>query len=537
MAAAPQILEEIRASVARGDYGIAAGKAERAYKQGLRDPLCLNLLAYREEEAGRLDVAMGYLREALRANPRDPGLLHGLGQCLSRMGDLPQAVAAFDSALSARPGYPAALHHKGVALEMLGQDDEARACYRHAQAGDPGYADPVAGLASLDLRAGRRDEARALAKRALAIDPSHAAAAIHLARLDLEDGCADAARARLEGVLARDGLDTRLRAGALILLGDALDARERFDEAFAAYARGKVLQRSAAPDRLKDVGERPVQEAARLAEAASSRRLWAAAPCDGDAPARGHVFLIGFPRSGTTLLEQVLASHSDVVSLEEAGALDTLAEDFLRDGAGLDRLAGLQGAELAVQRSFYWAAVANAGIDTRDRVLLDKLPLNTLKLPLIGRLFPTARVLFAERDPRDVVLSCFRRNFGLNPAMMEFTSLETTALFYDSVMRMAEAWCDLVTQPLLRVRYESLVTDFEAVVRRICAFIEIGWQDGLTDFAAQAATRRIRTPSAAQVRRGLYADALEHWRCYAAQLADVAPLLATWIDRFGYPEA
>jgi hypothetical protein len=133
------------------------------------------------------------------------------------------------------------------------------------------------------------------------------------------------------------------------------------------------------------------------------------------------------------------------------------------------------------------------------------------------------------------VLSCFRRGFKINPATFEFTDLERTARLYDVSMRMATLARERGLISAHEVRYERLVEDFEAEIRSACAFLELDWREEMRDFAERARTRRIKTPSADQVVRGLYAGAAGGWRHYRPALAPVLPILAPWVERFGYP--
>jgi hypothetical protein len=198
------------------------------------------------------------------------------------------------------------------------------------------------------------------------------------------------------------------------------------------------------------------------------------------------------------------------------------------------RLATLDPAAAQEHVDAYWSNVRAHGIEPAGKVFIDKFPLNTLRLPLIAALFPQAKVMFAIRDPRDVVLSGFRRSFEMNVGMYQLLSIDTAARFYDLVMRFGRlarersglAWRD--------VQYERLVEAFDAELRDICAFLELGYDVQMEDFAACARTRRIVTPSGLQVTRGLYRDALAHWRNYAWALEPAAPVLQPWADRFGY---
>ena len=155
-------------------------------------------------------------------------------------------------------------------------------------------------------------------------------------------------------------------------------------------------------------------------------------------PLHTHVFLVGFPRSGTTLLEQILASHGDVDAMEERDCLTRAFDDFVMKDGGLDRLARMRGAELDPWRKAYWKYAADSGFSPERGVFIDKMPLNTVLLPVIAKLFPGAKILFALRDPRDVVLSCFRRRFGMSPQMYRFLTLEGAAAYYDQVMTLGD---------------------------------------------------------------------------------------------------
>jgi len=162
------------------------------------------------------------------------------------------------------------------------------------------------------------------------------------------------------------------------------------------------------------------------------------------------------------------------------------------------------------------------------------MPLASVQLPVIAKLFPDARLLFARRDPRDVVLSCFRRRFGMNPAMYQLLTLDGAAAYYDAVMRLSEVYRDLLTLPRHEVHYESLVEDFEGTTRAVCDFLGVRWTDDMRDFAAKARSRGISTPSAAQVARGLNREGQGAWRRYREQMAPVLPLLQPWVGPFGY---
>jgi hypothetical protein len=249
---------------------------------------------------------------------------------------------------------------------------------------------------------------------------------------------------------------------------------------------------------------------------------------------RGHVFLLGFPRSGTTLLEVILEGHPDVVSLEENELLIHGIHEFMQGPEGFERLSRASTAALQPLREAYWDLVAGAGIEAAGKTFVDKHPLNTLKLPLIARLFPDARIVFACRDPRDVVLSCFRRRFRMSAPMYELLSLDGAARYYDAVMRLNGRLSGVLALNTCRVRHEDLLTDFAGEMKRICAFLDLEWVPAMGDFARRTQRRSALTPSTAQLVRGLNTEGIGQWRRYRAHMAPVVPMLYPWVKHFGY---
>jgi hypothetical protein len=247
------------------------------------------------------------------------------------------------------------------------------------------------------------------------------------------------------------------------------------------------------------------------------------------------VFLVGFPRSGTTLLEQALAGHPAVVALEERPMLAAAYDAFLSSDGGCERLARLSAREADAWRAHYWAAVRAEGVDASGRVFLDKSPAGTVDLPLIATLFPEARVLFAVRDPRDVVLSCLRNGFQMNALTYAFTSLEETARCYGACMALAAIYRARLPLNLIEARHERIVADLAGELAGISRFIGLDFTPAMIDIARTAARRAIRTPSGPQVRAGLNTLGLGRWRAYGRALDPVLPILAPWIERFGYP--
>ncbi|MGH7023654.1 MAG: sulfotransferase, partial [Caulobacteraceae bacterium] len=394
----------------------------------------------------------------------------------------------------------------------------------------PGATDARFGLALLAFDAGDYGLA---AEHAAQLPASPASGWLN-ARIAGARGQWKQARTMLTELLAAPGVADHQRAEALLLLGQALDRLGRPAEAFKRAMDGKALQhRLFAPRAAGREGETAKLERLAAWFESADPIPWAGAPPAGADEAIGHVFLVGFPRSGTTLLEQALAAHPAIVTLEEAPTLADAYQEFLTSAAGLARLAGIRPDEAARWRAHYWRVVREHGVTAAGKVFLDKAPAGTLHLALVAKLFPDAIVLFAVRDPRDVVLSCAVSAFQMNALTYAFTTLSETAACYGASMSLAAIYRRLVPLAWKDVRYEALVEDFAGELAAISAFIGVEFDPAMAEVGAR--DRVVRTPSATDVRAGLTRRGLGRWRGYSRELAPIQGVLAPWIDAFGYP--
>jgi tetratricopeptide (TPR) repeat protein len=457
--------------------------------------------------------------------------------CLQRLDRPEEALHHVDELLKhhSELGY---LHaSKGNALIALGWLGRAKASHARALELDPGNLAAMAALASIASHRGNHDEARAWAEKVLAAVPNFPDAVISLAAADLAGGAPARAEERLRRLLADSRVAEQDRARAHGLLGDVLDAGRRYSEAFAAYRACNEALRQIHRRFASGTG---VLEYARLLTTAlrpHTGHHWNASlvPRATASDASGHVFLVGFPRSGTTLLEVVLDGHPRVASLNEHELLIDGVRRFMSEPVNLDALVRADESELRGLRAAYWQRVRAAGIDPAGKVFVDKYPMNTLKLPLIARLFPHAKILFACRDPREVVLACYRRRFKMSAAVYPLLTLPGAAALYDAVMAFAADIRPVFGPDWHVVKYESLTADFARQTRAICEFLGLEWIEGMDDFAGRARESERTTPSTAQLARGLEVSGFDRWRHYDA-LQPILPTLKRWVEELGYPE-
>jgi tetratricopeptide (TPR) repeat protein len=524
--------------LAETDRALAMDLAQKARMEGVTHPLVFHLLALRLKQSGSFEEAILELGRGLQLNPDNLGLTNQVGFCLLELGRRQEAAKVFEAAMKLDSSSAEAAYGYGWTAERLGALEQAQSAWERAVRLDPNHADALAGISGLAVR--RRDWAlaRDYAERAAALDPGQTDALMNLVRVEMGVGDLPAAESRLTAILALPELTELARANGRLMLGDILDGQQRFNEAMEAYALGNAeLRQHHSGEFARPGAGSAIDGVNRLVEEfrQTPPDAWAKAPRSTiRRPHAGHAFLLGFPRSGTTLLEQVLATHPDIVTLEERPALLKAELEFLGQFGGVRRLAHVVSDFLEPFREDYWRRVREFGPNPHGKVFVDKQPLNTFRLPLIAKVFPEAKIIFAIRDPRDVVLSCFRRSFNMNASMYQFTSLESTARYYAAVMEAGRLFLDTLDVSVFQVRYESLVTDFTGTASGLCAFLDVEWTERLKDFAQTAQTRRIATPSSTQVGRGLYDEGRDQWRRYAEALEPILPILQPWIERFGY---
>jgi tetratricopeptide (TPR) repeat protein len=493
--------------------------------------MLLNLAAWRREEAGDYRGAHVLLRRALERSPGDVLIAGAIGAVLRKEGRLVDALAVLDRVVEAAPRHAAAWLERGYTLDALRREEEAGESYRRTLAIDATVAPALGRLADTAARRGRAEEARDLATHALSLDAHEPAAIAALATIAIEARDGAAAEAQLRPLLDRVRGDDRTRT--LTLLGDALDRQDSTAAAFDCYRAAQANFREVYRDALAPGPGRPSHRA--FVERITTQLDAPGARSAGDdvsGAAATHVFLLGYPRSGTTLVENVLASAPGVTALEERDTLAAADTALIGNDGTIADLATLDPTLRDRLRADYWHRVAAMGAATTG-TFVDMNPLNGTRLPLIAALFPAARVLIMRRDPRDVVLSCYRINFTPSPAAWCFSDLEEAARHYDALMTLTERARATLPLAFHEVRYDRLVSDFAPTVRAMAAFIGLPWTDEFARFDRTAQRRGVRTASATQVRRGLF-DGRGQWRRYADQLAPVLPILQPWVERFGF---
>lgn len=492
-------------------------------------------LANALRESGAMHEAVASYRQAIKLQSNYVEALCNLGALLTALGEVQEAAIVLNKALVLRPDAPQIHCNLGQILERGGLFVQALEKYQRAMELAPESLDVLVNVASLLEKTNRLDEAAELVNRILPRAPDDPVLLLVAARLARRDNKAGDAIALLQKALEKQ---PGLGVGGDIhfLLGQMYDKAGDPERAYAHLVEGNRLVAQATGTNGDQAKFLDRVERMRTYLVPGLAALQPITPFAVDA--RDPVFLLGFQRSGTTLLEQILDSHPALQSMEEKPTVAALVGAFEQMGQGRENaLAELSDGQIAQLRAVYFKEVARHIELQPGSLLVDKMPLNTINAHVIWRAFPQAKFVLAIRHPCDVCLSCFMQNFVMNESNAGFVSLESAARVYREVMQL---WLDatrLLPLNYHRIRYEDLVSDFENETRALLEFLELDWNDSVLDHTNHAIKRgTIRTPSYHQVTRPIYQDAKYRWKRYALQFEPVMPTLQPFIEYFGYAE-
>jgi tetratricopeptide (TPR) repeat protein len=432
-------------------------------------------------------------------------LAANIGQLLTSLGEPERAEPALELALRDPSPQPHVLLTLAQVLERTNRLDEARALLRrleaHPQANRTGI-DLVVAQAILAQRDNRHELACTLFRQAL-------------------ETCHEFDKRHFH----------------LFPLAKSLDALARYDEAFEVLVEAHrsyeahlkltaplVVTRGPAPLFVSRLGCTP-------ADIASWNTSDASPPASASP-----VFLVGFPRSGTTLLELALDAHPALQSMDEQPFVQAALADFVAAGCNYPHDIGrADEGTLEAIRAKYWARVARKVTLAPGRRLVDKNPMNMAALPAIARLFPQARILLAIRHPCDVIMSCFMQHFRAPDFALLCRDIPTLATGYRYAFDFWYEQAALLKPVFLEVRYETLIANFAAEMRRVVTFLDLDWDDAVLAPAERARTKRfVSTPSYAQVMAPINSASIGRSRGYARYLAPALPALRPYLRRFGY---
>ncbi len=480
------------------------------------------------KDTGELSDAARHFRESARLEPRNPEASNALGNVLRQL-DMPDAaIEAYRDALAAdarhvaaRNGLSDALNDLAVTKNKGSQFDEALALFREATTANSGNADAWINLGLLREQSGDLSGAANAYKAAIEARPGFADAHFHLAHLSqyaITEEDMDAMRV----LIGSSDLTQEGRALLAYGLACGYEKQGNYEKEFESLRQAHAIKAERSSFDLGKIHQRfeAIRNAfAEVVDPPAERNR-----TQGD----GLVFVVGMPRSGTTLTEQILASHADVHGCGESGLITKAAIRTEHAGrlpypAGLSRLSDSVLREIADE--------SLAAFETRASgasTIVDTTPTNFIQCGFIAKLWPAARIIHCVRHPLDVCLSIYQKPLSDDHAYAhDYATLAGYYLEYDRLMR---HWASALPGRIFELRYDRLVADFEATLKTLLDFCDLPFDENCLQF--HETKRVVKTPSAGQVRKPIYAGSLNRWRKYREPLEPLRAKLSETIERF-----
>ena len=490
-------------------------------------------------QINRFDEAIELFEKAVRKYPQNLVALIDASRALGTRFEISKAEVLLDRMSKLGAHNPQLLHLAGQSYRIIFRPDKAMDCFERVQKLTRNIPDSQLELAVLYERRHRVAEAYEMIESCLRAAPNYHEASLFKARLLRRMNEAAAADDLFRKLAGDERVHPLIRAQAWTEIAQKLDKDGDYDGAMAAMQNGKSLLRAGEAPLLKESeGLQAILRTLTERITHDDFNRWAAQL--RGLPQKKMAVLASFPRSGTTLLEQVLDSHSGLISSDEREAFgrDIFPAMWRSPTSRLPTLEALNEipvehlARLRDRYLSYMSAALNEPIG--DRYHLDKNPTLTLLLPGMMRLFPETRLIIALRDPRDIVVSCFMQYLPLNSNSVCFLTMERTAKRYAHDM---EAWLRLREQlpaQWLEVRYEDCVMDLEKRARKALEFLGLPWEENVMQYRDRLAKKAVASPTYEAVSRPLYTSAIGRWKHYRKHLEPALEVLEPLIKTFGY---
>tara|TARA_B100001093_G_scaffold471748_1_gene494275 strand:+ start:265 stop:2952 length:2688 start_codon:yes stop_codon:yes gene_type:complete len=552
-----------------GNLQDALSSLKKAYDSAPGTPeLCLNL-GLTLQSLKREKEAESFLIEAVKLRPEYAEAFAVLGNLYSDMGNLTDAENCYGSALSLKPNFATVHSNLGLLLQNRNKLAEAKKHYQRAISIEPDLVEVHSNLGVLMSELENFEDAMASFERAVSLDPRYLAAWANGADIlenwnklpELENWLvrarsqftpmpadlkffeaqllfrkkATADSLAILCTIVTDDLSEHLRVPFLNLQARSFDALGDYTAAFHYFKKMNLLIKQsseylqAKPDNYFDSVQRQLTQ---LREISLPHKIKKPTETISNSP----IFIVGFPRSGTTLLDTILRTHSRIKVIEEEPIMFMVRSFIQRHD-----IDDIVGAPLPIKINQSAAEIYRTELrkqlpeDNSESIVIDKLPLNILHTPLIHQLFPDARFILVLRHPLDAVLSCWMQNFKINDVMANLVDLKRTVDMYCAVMETFKICREKYVLDVYEIAYEGLISDIEKEITSLLKFLGADWERQMTDYQQTAIERgKINTPSYSQVVQPLYANAKFRWLNYQEQLGEHLPKIEPWIKEFGY---
>ena len=511
--------------------------------------------------------AKNYMETAISLKPNLPELNNNLGLVYLNLSEVEKSIDYFKKAISLNKNYVLAYTNLGMAYVTLKKVPEAKANYNKAIEIDPNNILANFNLANLFKRLSDHKNSEIYYKKTIEINPNYLPAYNNI--MDLYDKSNQSDKLgdlinTAEKIFKNNQVIKSFKAKLLYKkkkYKEVINLLEKVeflpDQTIQKQASYEVLAKSYDKvgdyqnafklfqmlNNLMDQFKDPIVDKKIYVETTKERlnffnnpkiSNWSSPKILDDN--KDPCFLIGFPRSGTTLLDTILRSHPTIEVLEEIPIVNRFIDElFINRDFTLDKLENTNPILVKEMRDFYFNQIKNYKKNKSKRITIDKMPLNILHVGEILRFFPNAKFILALRHPYDCVLSCFMQNFMLNHAMANFLNLQDASKLYDLTMSLWKKYTEVFKFDYHIIKYEDVISNFEKTIKGVLSFLNVSWSDNVTEFYKTAEKRGIiSTPSYNQVSQPIYSNSMYRWKNYEKEFSNSKDSLDRWVKEYNY---
>ena len=468
-----------------------------------------NYLGIIYQEMGQLDEAIKCFKKVIDINPKHAEAHNNLGVTLNKLNQLHEAINFYERALTINPNYDEAYFNIGVTLYELGQNDKALDSYKKTLAINPDYADAYNNIGNILQELGQLDEAFSSYVHALAIDPENTKFHRNLALMkNYKKG--DTQFIQMQSLLSDNDLSQSEQIQLCFALAKAYADLGEKDKLFKVLNKGNQLRKEELNYSIeKDLENHSIVRKMFISNIENSSSY--------DPPTISPIFIVGMPRSGTTLVEQIISSHHKVYGAGELSALDNLIAPIMNDYVTHNN--SLSEKNFLSIRQRYLKNLSN--LNTSESIITDKMPTNFKNIGFILKAFPEAKIIHLKRDAMAICWSIYQRYFPADGIGFAY-DMKDVGQFYNSYTEMMSYWHELFPNQIYDISYEDLTINQEKETRKLLEYCELEWDENCLNFHTNK--RAIKTASSLQVKEKMYQGSSEVWRKYEDQLK---PLINT----------
>ena len=475
-------------------------------------------------------VAINYAKKAIEINPNFYLAHNNLGISYKGLKKLIDAKSCFIKTLELNPKYNIAHYNLGIIYYELNEIEKSELSYLKSIELNPNYIFAYINLLNLYEKINDNFKLEELLDKAQGIFKENASIKLFRGKLNYKQKKYEECINILQSINFYTSNKTR-EITRLNFLAKAQDKAKRFEEAFDNFHAANKLNME---NNSKNYDKNKVLESISLRKdyfRSFNQNDWVKLNSDTPNP----VFLIGFPRSGTTLLDTILRSHKDISVIEEKPIISNFIEHLnSKTNNNIDHLKNLNDLEIFDLQKYYLDE-RNKYIQESKNLIIDKMPLNMIHTAEIIRFFPNAKFILAIRNPCDCVLSSFMQSFKLNDSMANLNNLDDSVHFYSEVMELWDVYEKQFKINFHQIKYEEIITNFQSSISNLLNFLQLEWSNKINNFNKTAKNRGlIATPSYDQVNEPLYNSSINRWKNYENKFKNLLTKLDPWIEKYGY---